>query len=495
MKRHLLFAATILSTLSGCTTHLESGLASAADPKSRMGIAYYLPVTRFDVDVTWTVTRCTASGPELAEKIVARTATEPDPAALQVIDYTSLDAFTKTSGVKVEFYDNGAIKSINASADDKTAAIIGHAVSAAGKIAVLAAGGPSSDAGCHDDVNKALKEVKNLSGKVDTATRNLENAQSTLESLTTRLAQTRAGKKDPAVAALLKQIDVVEQRKGELQEAQDSLASVMDTLSHTGSISFLADEAGSDASVATVPVEVLRKWLPDSLATAAEGLQTENAINLGLRSVGEWQNGVDIEKSGAPPSAQREAGIRYRVAVPASLIGCLRNPCTIPEGDKRTPGKQVGKAMPVRVLSRATTFYLPFASKGFSSGALEARFAQDGTMTFAGYDQKKAPGEELFGAVDAAADSVGGAIKGIRAGRKTPLQLTKEETELVQAQNDLDLALQARIKSPNAAVQDETAATEAQTKLLAARVAKANAQIALNKAQTELASAAAGAAQ
>ena len=495
MKTYPLLAATMLASLTGCTTHLESGLAKASDPTTRQGIAYFLPVTRFDVDVTWTVTGCTASGPELAAKIVTRTATEPDPAALQVIDYTSLDSFTKTSGVKVEFYDNGAIKSINASAEDKTGAIIGHAVSAASKIALAAAGGKSSEDGCRKEVNDALAVVDDLGDKLDTATRRLENAQATLEALTTRLAQTKAGKNASAAAALLKQIDVVEQRKEELQVAQEKLAPALKALTYTRSISFLADDIAAARAGVAIPDKIWKKWLSDSAVISAATKQEENAVHLELRSTGNWQSGVDIEASGASPSAQREAGIRYRVAVPATLIGCIANPCTIADGQVGTPGTPVGKPMPVRVLSRATTFYLPFASKGFSNGALEAQFAQDGTLTLASYDQKKAPGEELFGAIDTAADSVGGVIKGVRAGQKTPLQQTKEETELVQAQNALDLAQQASLKSPNAAVQDETAATEAQTKLLEARVAKAKAELALRKAQTELASAAGGAVQ
>ena len=496
MKFYPLLAATMLAPLAGCTTHLESGLAQANDPQSRKGIAYFLPETRFDVEVTWTVTGCTASGPELDAKIVAKTATEPDPSALQVIDYTSLNAFTKTSGVKVEFYDNGAIKSINASAEDRTGAIIEHAVSAAGKIALAAIGGESSPDGCSAKVNEALDKVDGLSGNVDAATQNLENAQATLESLTSRLAQTKSGKNDAAAAALLKQIDVVEQRKRELQAAQDELAPQIKRLTYTGRANFVANDPESARVVLSVPTEIWeKKWLPVNLISAAARKQQENSVHIELRSVGNWQDGVDIETSGASRSAQREAGIRYRVAVPATLVGCLGKPCTVPAAAQGTAGSQIGRALPVRVLSRATTFYLPFASKGFSNGALEARFAQDGTLTFASYDQKKAPGEGLFATVDTAADSVGGVIKGIRAGQKTPLQQTKVETDLVQAQNALDLARQASVKSPNAAVEDEAKATEAQTKLLEAQVAKANAELALRKAQTELASAAGGAVQ
>lgn len=497
MKTNQLLAATMLATLAGCTTHLESGLADPANPQTRKGIAYFLPVTRFDADVTWTVTDCDDKGPVLAEKIVARTQTEPDPDALQVIDYASLNAFTKTSGVKVEFYDSGAIKSINATAEDRTGAIIGHAVSAASKIAsgfVVpgVAGVVAANTTCSEAVTKALGAVDGLSDAVDLATRELEIAQDTLETLTARLAQAKSGKNDNAVAALKAQVVVVEEKKRALQLAQEALAPVMKVLTYTGSTSFTANSANATSDAVTVPESVWQKWLPNPSPETKKTKQRENAVYVQLTSPAGWQNGKDIEDIGASPSVIREAGIRYRVAVPAKLIGCLGNPCTLAPDQEGTPGKPVGKPMAVRVLNRGTTFYLPFASKGFSNGALEARFAENGTLTFASYDQKTAPGEAIAAAADSAAGDVGGVIKGIRAGHKTELQETKEQTDLVKAQNDLALARAAQVKSPNAATEEKAASVEAETKVLEAQVARANAEIALRKAEAELAAAAAG---
>ena len=510
MKIYPLLAATMLAPLAGCTTHLESGLARADDPASRQGIAYFLPISRFDATVKWTVTGCDdTDGLILAETIVAKTQTEPDPDALQVIDYTSLNAFTKTSGVKVEFYDSGAIKSINASAEDRTGAIIVHAVSAASKIAAgliaPGAGGlVAKDTKCSAAVNQALKDVDRLATAVDTATGDLENAQATLEELTARLAQAKSGETDAAVAALKAQVAVVEEKKRALQAAQDNLAPVMKVLTYSDTVSFTASSPNALSPPVVVPEKIWNKWLPSSAGgvaltdamkkAAAARKSAENAVYLQLGSVGGWQNGVDIEHSGASQSAQRQAGIRYRVAVPASLLGCLGNPCNMAPNAEGTAGKQIGAPMAVRVLNRGSTFYLPFASKGFSNGALEARFAENGTLTYASYDQKTAPGEVIAATADSAADGVVGVIKGIRSDRTSELQQTKDETELLKARQDLALAQAAQAKSPNAANDEETAATEAQTRLLEAKVANANAAIALRKAEAELAAAAPGSA-
>ena len=509
MKIYPLLAATMLVPLAGCTTHLESGLARAEDPASRRGIAYFLPITRFDATVKWTVTGCDdTNGLILAETIVSKTQTEPDPDALQVIDYTSLNAFTKTSGVKVEFYDSGAIKSINASAEDRTGAIIVHAVSAATKIAGAfiapgVAGLVATDTKkCSAAVNQALSDVDRLADDVDTATGDLESAQATLEELTARLAQAKSGKTDAAVAALKAQVTVVEEKKRALHAAQDKLAPVIKVLTNSDTVSFTASSPNAVSLPVMVPEKIWNKWLPAvgagfsaelKKATATQ-MAKEKAVYLQLDSVGGWQNGVDIEDSGTSEAAMRQAGIRYRVAVPASLLGCLGNPCNMMPKAEGIAGKQIGAPMAVRVLNRGSTFYLPFASKGFSNGALEARFAENGTLTYASYDQKTAPGEVIAATADSAADGVVGVIKGIRSDRTSELQQTKDETELLKARQDLALAQAAQAKSPNAANDEETAATEAQTRLLEAKVANANAAIALRKAEAELAAAAPGSA-
>ena len=498
MKSIQLLTATMQATLAGCTTHLESGLASASNPESRKGIAYFLPITRFDVDVTWTVTDCASSGPVLAASFKAKSRTEPDPDALHVIDYTSLDAFTKTSAVKVEFYDSGAIKSINASAEDRTGAIIGHAISAVGKIGTAAlgvAGVVSDETKCSSEVNEALKKLVSQGTAVDASTSELEIALDILEELTDSLAQTEAGNNDTAVAALKNQVAVVEEKKRTQQKKQAELAATINALTYTDSISFAATSAHAASGPAVIPLPVWKKWLSVAQVEATPlTKQTENAIFLEINSAQGWHNGRDIENTTTSKAAQRQAGIRYRIAVPEFLIACVEHPCTPPDnvdGSPGTPGKSVGAPMPVRVLNRATTFYLPFASRGFSDGSLEARFTEDGIMTFAGYDQKVAPGEVIAATADAAAGDISGVFKGLRGSRTSELQQTKNQTELINAQQELALARAAQIPSPNTANEEQTAVTEAETKLLEAQVAKANAGIALRKAQLELAAAAA----
>lgn len=497
MTKNVLFAATALASLAGCTTHLESSLASSAEPKSRAGIAYFLPVTRINAKVTWTVTECSKdTGPVLAEEVVATTSSEPDPAALYVIDYASLNAFTKTSAVKVDFFDSGAIKSINASAEDKTGEIIGHAVSTVSKIVLAAAGAPGGPAvastKCRASVIDALGKVDSLSGDVDIATRDLANAQATLEALTARLAQAKAGKSAAAASALLTQIDVVARKQEALQKVQDLLAPVMKTLTFSTTASFSANDPNAASSAIEVPEKKWRAWLPelteDELTSLIEQKTKEERVFLELASVAGWDFASKAGDSFASAAKEREAGIRYRVAMPASLISCKGYPCT-PKNKDDPAGKPFGEAMALRVLNRATTFYLPFASKGFSDGALEAKFTESGTLIYAGYDQKKAPGEVLASAVDSAAGDVGGAIKGIRANRTSDLQQIKDETALINAQQELELAQKTRAKSKDSDLADQTTAVDAQTKLIQSQVAQKNAEIALRKAETELAAA------
>lgn len=131
IKAHSAFGAgCALLALSACTTHLDVDHALPSDPASRRGIAYFLPFTQFDTKTTWTLAACDAQGiPEIAVSFAATPVSAPDPDHLYTIDYSSLDAISKTSSVKVDFHDSGAIKSINASAEDRTAEIAGKAIS------------------------------------------------------------------------------------------------------------------------------------------------------------------------------------------------------------------------------------------------------------------------------------------------------------------------------------------------------------------------------
>lgn len=57
-----------------------------------------------------------------------------DPKHHYVIDFASLQSAFKKSDLTIEYYDSGALKSINTSAEDRTGEVISSVVTSLGKI-------------------------------------------------------------------------------------------------------------------------------------------------------------------------------------------------------------------------------------------------------------------------------------------------------------------------------------------------------------------------
>jgi hypothetical protein len=486
MIKFILGTAVMAGALTGCATHLEVGHASADDPTSRQGIAYFLPFTQFDTKVTWVVTGCGAEGPDLAVKTEATPKTARDPDHLYTIDYSSLDAWTKTSSVKVDFYDSGAIKSINAAADDRTAEIATKTISAISKIARFAAlgeGGGGEPPTCSSLVTNALTtDLGPQKTEVDRLTGLLEQENYVLQAQTARV--TRGGDAtSPAALQLYDQmIANVVARQLELDIAKRKLAGTMKKLTHTEELTFPnASGVFETVEPMQIPLSVFKKWIGNYDKLGSNVPQRDkvlnsrihaNAIWLKLESQGSWQAGKDFETVG---SKSRRAGIRYRIGVPGSLNSCTGASCS----ETRFPPSNIDR-LPVVVLQRGTTFYLPFSSEPFSNGALSATFSEAGILTSAGYEQKRSQGEALAGVADSLADQVVAVGASFRDAKLTKI---KQQTDLAKAEKELDTAEKALLASPDSSTALATASLNADTAMKQAEVANIQADIALTNAR------------
>lgn len=485
-----LLAATLLG---GCTTHLESAKVDPSKPQSRQGIAYFLPFTQFTVTTTWVVGTCGETGPEFAVTVDAEPGSAPDPYGMQVIDYQSLSAWTKTSSVKVDFYDSGAIKSINASADDKTGEIIGSVASMVGKIGAFAAVGHGAalSSTCSDELNEALGKVPDLKGKIKTATSELALEQSALDTLTAELVGKGLKADDPALEGLSAQIRKVSAKQLALKALQRDLANVMKDLTYSQETLFPSASDTVEGEPIIIPTEVYASWLPKvgSLPdnTTAATKAKEAAVFLKLNMPANLAGGTNFDDSGQPEKASRRAGIRYRVAVPATLLACRQYRCGEAPSLAAPEIKAPVASVPVRALQKDTTFYLPFKSEPFSNGGLTATFTESGVLTSAGYDQKRSQGEALMTATGSVVDSILAIGKAQRDAEKSELDQVKAEVDLAKAKKDLAAAEAALDRSPLADQQEKLAAISADTALKQAEVASIQADIALAKAKAELA--------
>ncbi len=475
--------------LSGCATHLEVSPAGTS-VASRQGIAYYLPFTQFETAVTWTIVDCDASTlkPEIVIKTEAKPTTSPDPDALFVIDYQSLDAWTKTSSINVAFYDSGAIKSINASADDKTSEIATSIVSSIGKIVKFAAtGGAASHPICNESVMEALNKIKQSKLDIEKTTRELELKLALLAEATARMV--RAG--DAASSATLELVDnrvgEVTAAQIELEIAKKKLAGLVKSLSHTsGPILF---PGSSDVTVTSKAIAI-----PDSKFS----VWFSNGGEMGPGAITSYFacHGVWLELTSAAPNlaATKEngkaqsgngnklSGVRYRIGAPGQLRAFRKPNCPADDQPETDEDLLVGLHK-VTLLQRGQTFFLPFASEPFTNASLSATFSEAGVMTSAGYEQKKAAGEDAVKVLATMTDKAMDIGTALRAERKTDLAKLKEQTELAKAKADLAAAERALLVSPNTAAQTQTGAFDADTALKKAEVANIEAEIALRKAK------------
>jgi len=522
--RNIFWPLVMAIAMQGCTT-LRVNKAGDG-PDSRRGIAYYLPFTQFETKIIWT-TSCDKKTNELkiAPSIEATPKTGPDPRGLYVIDYDSLSAFTKTSSIKVDFYESGAIKTINASADDKTGEIANTFVTAAAKLAKIAFIGGGTSITCSSALVDALKTVAGAKDLVDKKTGELKLATNALNAYTARMTREGASVTDDMrsqhsrlignVIAMQMELDIL---KSELDDARKS-TTYQSTVLFPSSSGTTATQKGIK-----VPEEVLRKWISSGQQVAAGEVADSTSVFLDLKSAIGFPGGGDVTVAAptapklaeakpvsTPPSGgvpahspvtdigelgRPEDGIRYRVPVPGELRMCRGGACAELDEYNRDvelgldpikPATELVKTLPVRIVQRETTFYLPFKARAFTNGTLSASFAESGVMTSAGYEQKKAQSEAIAALASTIADQATGLYETARKDDQTELQRIEEAAKLAEARKKLKAAEAALVDVAPDPNTEYVSALASDTALKAAELANLNATIAVEEARRKLA--------
>lgn len=490
-----------LSILSGCTTSLNVQKAGA-DAATRVGIAYALPFTQFNVKVIWSVASCDESGMEIAIKSEQSAIGAPDNNHVYTIDYRSLDSAMKISSVKTEFYANGALKSINAAAEDRTAEVITKTVSAIGKIAnfAIGPGGPVDPNApkiiCSQATKDVLEAIKNLRVDVAKKTGEIESQLALVETLTARVV--RGGDATPE-----NMLDQLQSAISELSAKQIELASLKRQLEgKLKAITYVIDtkwplssdltDVTDDKQALKIPASTLKKWAVQKTGTKIEpigdplskDLATKKAIYFSLRA-----NGAFGQLGTSTGTEANSFGVRYRFPAQGELLLCSGGPC--PSDDRLDDDVLVAR-LAVPIFQKGQIFYLPFKSEAFGNAALSAQFAENGTLMSAGYEKKNATAEAMAGAADSVADTIVSVGTAVRDGQKSDLDKIKAQTELAKAEKDLADAQNALLASPNSASQISAEALAADTALKEAELANIRAQLALIQARDELVAATGG---
>lgn len=492
----------VLTLLAGCATELRSVHVGNSADVPLAGAPYNLTFTQYELRMVRRLVTCPGSGSTEAEdrqmKVVTQVVVKPlevrDPAREYVIDFLALRSFLKTTDMKVEYHENGALKSVNASADDKTAETLGAVVGAVGKVA-LATVSPAAAAAskgtfgvmvkpseevadaCKFEVQRALRDLPKLQADLKRKTRELERATVTLS----QLVAWAAGLGDAVTNDLRKRFDQQFPRviglQDEVQVLKDKLEAVLETLTTEAQAQTWPPDGETRKSAGALFKDLSAKELGNWAHQPAPGtladLQARTRVHAGL------QGATPMSMPHADPNRQRPAdatvaGLKYRMAVPGALRLC-NQACDTRDAEEigRHPGliSQLGPVMT-----------LPLKNHPFMTQTLSASFDPGGRPTALGY-RSEASAEKAAGALNNVVDEV---LK-VREARqpKTELQQLKDETELLEAQAKNAAAKKALDPARFTEQADAVAAFDADRSVLEARLALLKAQQAMDAAEAQ----------
>lgn len=517
-------AAAIL--VAGCQTHLDVRtdgkgpyIHGDGDFRPSVGVEYGLPMLQFKLQVDRTLVQCVgkddAGKPRVDIRFATKVSAEPHYVVGErfVIDYRSLANWSKTSAFTLETYDNGVIKSVNASAEDHTAAIIGDVVKTGINLASLSYGVPlvGNLAGpgktedryrCNGDALARLKEIEDLKADLKTRT-------SVLTAATAKVAQ---------LERLAGMGGLTETAKAELQQAQDQVVPLSKRV------------AATDARIAellkatTVSEQVI--WPKDMKTTSLSAAPTDHSLALIekvlLETVG---SGTDTRKGGRRGTADDAAGITsadleaalelggvlealptfpkqgtcadsdtdcgvtridknklsglyYRNPVRAQLIICQLKAA---DGCAAKAASAVKLSVGVLAPQLGQLRVLPLTNGAFQNNALTAAFRENGGISKFTYDEKAARGKVISGAVAAGLDNIV-AYRDARDAHKAKEEEAKQKVELDEL--DAEIARLERLKkieTLNAELGGDLSTQE-----MALETARLNAKIALLDAQRKV---------
>ena len=173
----LLFAGILLT---GCTTTLtstkiESGSDLALD---EVGGTYYLPKQAINAAITYELRSCETGGNsptpnvKISKSVAISTSNSPDGNARFYVPAGSLSSGNKTTSLTISTFDDGTLRSLGATIDDRTSESIGGIVNSAGSILGIATGatiatatgGTGGSLECNETIKKTIKRRDDLTG-------------------------------------------------------------------------------------------------------------------------------------------------------------------------------------------------------------------------------------------------------------------------------------------------------------------------------------------
>lgn len=475
-------ALAISMVATSCATDLDAVRVREGKSLPIAGAPYNLSFTQYDVVVTRRVAGCFATdetGTELPSLVIAMDAKisrkeEKDPTRHYVIDLLSLQDAWKISNIEVEYHENGTLKSLNASAEDRSAQVLSSVVTSLGKIVTASAAAAGRGAsGCTVATQAHLDAIKPLEKEIKARTERLDRQTKKLETMTAIAAAMGDAWGVSERKQFANQIGAMHKERTELSDKQDELVDHLAHLSKVSKFTWPGDGSTHASTASLIPdltEEEIIKW---GGVKKPENVQAETRVFAKLEAMSPYPAPDKCNPSCADDAVR---GVKYRMPAPGRLLICTTLACAGKDVVARDEG-------PVSQLGHV--FSLPLHSPMFSKKVVVANFNNAGQPTKLGVKSEVASAE-------IAATAIGGMLDTALLTRgkvvTTELERVQQQTALLKAQAELAAAKKALEPPTHTDATDATAAFAADTALLNAQLANLKARAALAEAMSQVTS-------
>jgi hypothetical protein len=491
-----------------CSTELTVSPLRTESIAPGEGWIYSLPYARYKVSIVRTLDKCETDKQDRPTLFFHLTVTaaplfEADPSQTFVIDNDSLSSWFKTSELSIDRHDNGMLKSIGASAEDRTGKLIVNTIAGVIKLSQAALMAPVSLApgvpppSAESICNKALLDiVKELGPKravLNAAKDNLEAETKRLTFFADAVATFGKAPADQIQMDLITQAERVATRQIELGRVQKDLQSTLDSISDVDAFTWPGD---GRTLVGTHKYSKgnLRRFLADNLNRTDVRL-SDVEIELRIRPLSALA--LSADEDGKLPIVAIGAnakGIRYRAPVQGALEITLCEAVPHDVDDKKptefcSPEKIPDKLRvmllaegPVPQLGRM--MLLPFTNRPFQSNTMKASFTDAGNLQTASVEEKVSQAEVASDTLNQVAGPLLQGITNLRtAGIDAKTAVLKAKTDQLLAERNYHQAVLALEPSGTEANDRQKAIIESDTALKEALRANNEADRALKKEQ------------
>lgn len=538
-------AAAAIMLTGGCASGLAVSRASDA-PKSREGFAYALQFTQYKMKIQRRVADCPNGVPKPEIKAEISQGMVDDGDHVYTISPSSLAGPMKVTDMQI-VWEEGRLKSINASAEDRTAQTIAAVAQGIAKlapsIAQLVAGNQGyAPLTCRADTIHQLAQAKSATGRIKELEEQMGKRRLTIADYQARL--TTGGENKDTRKKLQEEVNALAADTSSLEGEQKKLKTALEFLTHEETVTWPERSTEFESTALPISPQAVTKWFvvprPDALSQTnlqplteaqrrtleAPFLKHESSqfaelakkfqVFARVERVGSYGRAAVNGAAYPDDDAGPRAGLRYRLPAQGALTLVNRVDCPPPVlGAPAEPCTPIGPTTVATakgpILQLGQIFYVPFSSPIFSGGSVSMAFDSLGRPVSAGIKRSsgaeaaatafKSVAEQVPTVVDALhttrLERVQNELAYLKASKElfdaqkaieqSLVETLAEETALAKAQKEHADALRALEANPNADAVAAKAGFEADAAMMAAETARIRAEIALRDARAQLA--------